>query len=639
MEVRKTVTVLFADVSGSTALGERLDPESLRGVMSRYFDEMRSAVEDHGGTVEKFIGDAVMAVFGVPVVHEDDALRAVRAAAQMREILAALNNELDREWGARLHIRTGINTGEVVAGDPSGSQSFVTGDAVNVAARLEQAAEPGEILIGKETHRLVRDAVLVEPVDPLELKGKVERVPALRLLNVTAGAPPFARRLDSPLVGREDELVRLRHALEEAAMQRVCRITTVVGDAGLGKSRLVNEFVLQATTRARTLWARCLPYGEGITFWPVAELVKAAAGIGELDSPGAARSKVRNLVGDVEDGADIAERVAAAIGLGEGEGEIQETFWAVRRLLEVLARYGPLVVVIEDIHWAEPTLLDLLQYVAGFSIDYPLLILCTARPDVRESRPDWGSIGELIVLEPLTQLQCELLIGNLLGRAGLTGDVRARITESAEGNPLFVEEMLRMLIDDGLLERDDGHWAARGDLSRVSVPGTISALLSARLDQLAGEERSVIQRASVIGKVFWWGAVTELSPEAIGRASAPTSRPFCARSSSAPTGPGSPERTPSGSATSSSATQPMSPCPSGAGPSSTNSSLPGSSARPGTALRSSKRSSVTTSSRRTDSWPSLGPSTNRPEPSQPGLQSGWWLPAGGPSPTGISPQR
>jgi class 3 adenylate cyclase/tetratricopeptide (TPR) repeat protein len=513
VEVRKTVTVLFADVAGSTAMGEHLDPESLRGVMSRYFDEMRTAVEGHGGTVEKFIGDAVMAVFGVPVVHEDDALRAVRAASQMRETLTSLNAELERDWGAHLEIRTGINTGEVVAGDPSEGQSFVTGDAVNVAARLEQAAEPGEILIGQETHQLVRDAVLVESVDPLELKGKSGRVRAFRLLDVTPGAPSFARRLDSPIVGREEELSRLVRLLEDASEQRACRMATIVGEAGLGKSRLVNELVTRAADRARALWGRCLPYGEGITFWPVAELVKAAAGIGELDSPEQARSKVRGLTAGVEGGSDIADRVAAAIGLGEGAGEIQETFWAIRRLLEVLARDVPLVVIFEDIHWAEPTFLDLLEYMARFSADHPLFLLCTTRPDIREVRPDWGTDSELIPLEPLTEPECERLIGNLLGRVGLTGNVHTRITDAAEGNPLFVEEMLRMLIDEGLLRRDNGHWTATADLSHVSVPGTISALLSARLDQLQAEERSVIQRASVVGKVFWWGAVSELSPQ------------------------------------------------------------------------------------------------------------------------------
>ena len=373
--------------------------------MSRYFEEMRSAIERHGGTVEKFIGDAVMAVFGVPTVHEDDALRAVRAASQMREILATLNAELERDFGARLQIRIGINTGEVVAGDPSAGETFVTGDTVNVAARFEQTAEPGEIVFGEETHRLVRDAVHVEPVEPLELKGKTDRVPAFRLLEVRPGAPAFARRLDSPLVGREEELGRLQRAFDEAVAERACRMVTVLGDAGLGKSRLVTELVARVGGRARMLWARCLPYGEGITFWPVAEAVWEAAAIDESDAPDAARAKLRALVADSEDGAEVAERVSAAIGLAEdaaGGGDIQETFWAVRRLLEIVAADTPLVVLFEDIHWAEPTFLDLLQYVTRFSAERPLLLLCTSRPDLRETRPDWSTLGETIVLEPLS---------------------------------------------------------------------------------------------------------------------------------------------------------------------------------------------------------------------------------------------
>jgi class 3 adenylate cyclase/tetratricopeptide (TPR) repeat protein len=457
-----------------------------------------------------------MAVFGVPTVHEDDALRAVRAASQMREILDTLNAELERDFGARLQVRIGINTGEVVAGDPSAGETFVTGDTVNVAARFEQTAEPGEVVFGEETHRLVRDAVQVEPVEPLELKGKTDRVPAFRLVDVTPGAPAFARRLDSPLVGREEELGRLQRAFDEAVAERACRMVTVLGDAGLGKSRLVTELVARVGDRARVLSARCLPYGEGITFWPVAELVKEAAAIDETDAPDAARSKLRALVADAEGGPEVAERVSDAIGLGEdgaGGGDIQETFWAVRRLLEILAAQTPLVVLFDDIHWAEPTFLDLLEYVTRFSAEHPLLLVCTARPDLRETRPDWNTLGETIVLEPLSQDQSADLIANLLGSVGLPSDVQARITGAAEGNPLFVEEMLRKLIDERLLERDNGHWSARGDLSAVAVPGTINALLSARLDQLELEERAVIQRASVVGKIFWWGAVTELSPE------------------------------------------------------------------------------------------------------------------------------
>jgi class 3 adenylate cyclase len=513
MEVRKTVTILFSDVVGSTSLGEQLDPESLRGVMSRYFDEMRAAIERHGGTVEKFIGDAVMAVFGVPTVHEDDALRAVRAASEMRDILRTLNEELSRDWRAHLEIRTGINTGQVVATDPSTDQTFVTGDAVNVAARLEQAAEPGEILLGEETRSLVRDAVRVEPVEPLDLKGKSERMPAFRLLEVLNVAVPFSRRLDSPIVGREEELAALRRTYDDAVERRACASATVFGDAGLGKTRLVNEFVTRTGDEARVLWARCLPYGEGISLLPVGELVDAAAGVVETDAPEQRRSKIGVLTDDAADGSDVAERLAAAVGLAEATGDIQQTFWAVRRLLEIVAAERPLIVVLEDLHWAEPTFLDLLQYVTGFSTRHPLVLLGTSRPDLREMRPDWVRETDVVELRPLTDDESRELIANLLGAAGLSGDTAERISSAAEGNPLFVEEMLRMLIDEGRLRRSNGHWTPTGDLSEVDVPGTINALLAARLDQLEPNERAVVQRASVIGRTFWWGAVTELSPE------------------------------------------------------------------------------------------------------------------------------
>ncbi len=276
-EARKTVTVVFCDVTGSTNLGERLDPESLRRVMSRYFDEMKTALESHGGTVEKFIGDAVMAVFGIPVLHEDDALRAVRAAQEMRERLDRLNEDLERERGVRLLNRTGVNTGEVVTGARDAGQSLVIGDAVNVAARLEQAAEPGEILIGDTTYRLIRDAVHTEPLEPLALKGKEQPVKAHRLLDVPETAPDAARRLVSPMVGRDRQLGVLRRAFEDAVTDSACHLFTVLGTAGVGKSRLVNEFVTEVERHATVLRGRCLPYGEGITFWPVRELVQAAA--------------------------------------------------------------------------------------------------------------------------------------------------------------------------------------------------------------------------------------------------------------------------------------------------------------------------------------------------------------------------
>jgi class 3 adenylate cyclase/tetratricopeptide (TPR) repeat protein len=512
-EIRKTVTVLFSDVTGSTSLGEHLDPESLRNVMSRYFDLARTVVQRHGGTVEKFIGDAVMAVFGVPAAHEDDALRAVRAATEIRGSLAALNDELERGSGVRLEIRTGVNSGEVMAGDPSSGQSFVSGDTVNVAARLEQAAQPGEILIGVGTMSLVRDAVRAEASEPLPLKGKAEPLAAFRLLGVIAGAPALARRLDSPMVGREDELRQLLDAFDRIVRGRSCELVTIVGDAGVGKSRLTMELLSQLAGQATLLEGRCLPYGEGITFWALGEIVRQAAGIDESDPPEHALAKIASLLTGDDEAALVRDRVGAAIGLSDATGAIQETFWAARRLLETLAIDRPVLAVVDDIHWAEPTLLDLLEYVAGFSRQHPVLMLCMARPEIRETRPEWDRAGTVIALSPLDPATSDDLIENLTGFAGLPPTIRDQIVEAAEGNPLFVEEMLRSLIDDRALRHEDGAWVATDDLSRLSTPGTIHALITARLDRLPDEERAVIQRAAVVGQVFFWGAVTDLSPE------------------------------------------------------------------------------------------------------------------------------
>jgi class 3 adenylate cyclase/tetratricopeptide (TPR) repeat protein len=484
-DVRKTVTVVFSDVTGSTALGEQLDPESLRRVMGRYFDEMEAVVEAHEGTVEKFIGDAVMAVFGIPIVHEDDALRAVRAATEMRERLAALNEELERDWGVRIEVRTGVNTGEVVAGDATGGQRFATGDAVNVAKRFEEAAPAGEILLGETTYRLVRDAVEVAPVEALELKGKGEPINAYRLRSIEPEAPGRARRLDSPMVGRGRERSLLEQAHERAVDDRACQLFTVLGAAGVGKSRLIEEFLDGLAERATVVRGRCLPYGEGITFWPVLEVVRML-------------------------GAD-----AASVGLAEGTSPSDETSWAVRKLLEAHALERPLVVVFDDVQWGEPTFLDLVEHVADLSRDAPILLVCLARPELLDARPGWAG-GKFnatsVLLEPLGEDDSTELISNLLGRAELDVEVRSRVAEAAEGNPLFVEEMLGMLIDDGILERHNGHWVAKGDLASVAVPPTIQALLSARLDRLQPAERAVVERASVEGKVFHRGAVAELAP-------------------------------------------------------------------------------------------------------------------------------
>jgi class 3 adenylate cyclase len=324
---------LFMDVVGSTEMGERLDPESTRRVMSRLFEVVRPVLEHHGGTVEKFIGDAVMAVFGIPAVHEDDALRACRAALEIQGGIERLNKELERDWGMTMSTRTGIYTGDVIAGDPSSGQTLVTGDPVNTAARLEQSAPPGSILIGTPTHRLVADAVDVEPVEPVAAKGKAEAIPAYRLLSVVPGVPVRARRLDSPMVGRERELGMLLEAFDRSVAEARCLLATVIGMPGVGKSRLVHEFVPGILDRATVLRGRCLPYGEGITFWPVANVVHEAAHITETNSPEEARAKIEALLPEGEHQAVVLDRVAAAVGLGEATWSIQETFWAIRKLL------------------------------------------------------------------------------------------------------------------------------------------------------------------------------------------------------------------------------------------------------------------------------------------------------------------
>src|SRR6266540_1775899 len=493
-EVRKTVTVVFCDVTGSTALGEQLDPESLRRVMGRYFDEMRSVVERHEGTVEKFIGDAVMAVFGIPVVHEDDAMRAVRAAAEMRDRLGALNDGFERDWGVRIQMRTGVNTGEVVAGDSTGGQRFATGDAVNVAKRFEEAAPAGEILLGEPTYGLVRDAVEVEPVEPLVLKGKESRLGAYRLLSIEPTLAGRARRLDSPMIGRE----------------RACHLFTVLGAAGVGKSRLVAEFAAGIGETGTVVQGRCLPYGEGITFWPLADVVRELHGEDPLAS-------IPATLADDENAPVIASRLAAALGLAESPGANEETFWAARKLFEAHARERPLVLVFDDVQWGEPTFLDLIDHVTDWTREAPILLVCLARPELLDIRPVWGG-GKFnstsVLLESLSKDESEQLIGNLLGRAELAEEVRQRVAEAAEGNPLFVEETLAMLIDDGLLERRNGGWVAAGDLTQVAGPPTIQALLAARLDRLGDQERGVIERASVEGRIFHRGAVAAVSPAA-----------------------------------------------------------------------------------------------------------------------------
>jgi class 3 adenylate cyclase/tetratricopeptide (TPR) repeat protein len=470
-ERRKVVTVLFCDVIGSTALGERLDPESLRRVMAQYFEAMKLVIERHGGTVEKFVGDAVMAVFGVPVLHEDDAIRALRSVSEMREVLVGLNADLGRDYGTTLALRIGVNSGEVVTGT---DERLVTGDAVNVAARLEQAAQPGEILLGEATRLLSRDMVETEPIEPLELKGKSEPVPAWRLVSISTEAAE--RRPDSPLVGRRQELATLVGAWERVRRDRRCELVTVVGAAGVGKSRLVAEFL--ASIDGAVVRGRCLSYGEGITYWPVVEVLKQL----EPRLP--------------ELGLDPAVSKALSAVLAEqGAATTDEIAWAFRKLLEAVAAVQPLIVVIDDIQWGEQAFLDLLEHVVFLSADAPILLCCMARPDLLDLRPGWGGV---VRLEPLDSDEAGQLIDARLITGPLEPRVRDQIMAASGGNPLFVEELTAML-----QASDDG---------AITIPPTIQALLSARLDQLDPAERTVLERAAVEGEIFHRGSVQSLTP-------------------------------------------------------------------------------------------------------------------------------
>jgi class 3 adenylate cyclase/tetratricopeptide (TPR) repeat protein len=505
-DVRKTVTVVFSDLVGSTSLAESMDSESLRELLQRYFEAMQAVLEQHGGAVEKFIGDAIMAVFGLPKLREDDALRAVTAALEMQETLTALNAELESGWGVTLANRTGVNTGEVVAGDVIAGQRLVTGDTVNVAARLEQAAGSGDVLLGELTYRLVRDAIEVEAVAPLDLKGKAEPVPAYRLLALV-DADSSVERHQGPLVGRERELGQLLAVFSEAVADDRCRLATVFGSPGMGKSRLVEELVARVSRAAAVVRGRCLSHGRGITFWPIVEIVRKAAGVLEEDPPDVARAKIADLAQDDA----VARRVAAAVGLSGEEFPVEETFWGVRNLFETMAAARPLTVVFEDVHWAESTMLDLVEYVLGSS-ERPILVVCLARHELLDIRPAWEELSgsSVVSLEPLSPSDAARVAENLLGNAELDPNVRARIVEAAEGNPLFVEQMLSMMVDEGALRQEDGRWVPVGSADEISVPPTIQALLAARLDLLGPEERAVIEAASVAGLVFPEDALHEL---------------------------------------------------------------------------------------------------------------------------------
>jgi class 3 adenylate cyclase len=451
-EQRRVVTVLSCDVVGSTALGETTDPEALRALLAGYFERMKAIVERHGGTVEKFIGDAVMAVFGAPVAHEDDGLRACRAALEMREALPGLGIE----------GRIGVATGEVVSGT---EERLVTGDAVNVVSRLQQAAQPGEVLIGEETRALVGAAVDVEAVEPLTLKGKTDPVPTHRLLAVHVLAE---RGPQAPFVGRGRELAAIREARERVLAERHCELVTIVGEAGVGKSRLVAEAL--ASLEGRVIQGSCLPYGEGITYWPVVEVLKQ---LGASPPDPAAAAAISSVFGET-DMATSAEEIA----------------WAFRKTLEHAAAEQLLIIVFDDIQWGEETFLDLLEHVALLSSGAPILLLAMARPELPERRADWPVT---LRVEPLGAEEADELIPE-----AITGTLRSKIARGSGGNPLFVEEMVAMAGEAG---------------GEVAVPPTLQALLAARLDQLNAGERRVLERSAVEGEVFHRGAVQALAPE------------------------------------------------------------------------------------------------------------------------------
>jgi class 3 adenylate cyclase len=453
-QVRKFVSVLFCDLTGSTALGDRTDPEALRAVMRRYYDNARTVLEHHGGTVEKFVGDAVMAVFGIPVATEDDALRAVRAAVGLRDTVHDLG----------LQARIGVNTGEVIAVE---GDSLVTGDAVNVAARLEQSAAPGEVLLGETTEYLVRDAVITESFE-LSLRGKPNPVTAYRLIGLDAEATGVARHLDRPMVGRKRELDRLIADFSDAAASRTSRLFTLIGPAGVGKSRLVADFLTRVGDTATVARGRALSYGDGITYWPLVEIL-------------------------VHLGIEPDRAISSSPA---------DTQLAARAMFEEAARDRSLILVIDDLQWAEPPMLDLIEHIADWSRDVPILLLCIARPELLDRRPGWGG-GKLnatsVLLEPLMAAEAEQLADLLLADLKLDAETRWHILAMAEGNPLFLEEMAAL---------------ARDADGAVRVPPTIRALLQARLDLLNDAERTVIERGAVEGKVFHRGSVTALAPPA-----------------------------------------------------------------------------------------------------------------------------
>jgi class 3 adenylate cyclase len=499
---RRLVTALFCDLVGSTELAEHLDPEPLRKLLDRYYESMRAAIERHGGSVEKFIGDAVVGTFGVPVSHEDDTLRAVRAALEMRQAA----NDLDAEVtdpDVRVRVRIAISSGEALADDAAASQGRISGDVFNTAARLQGVAEPGEVVVSATAERMLQGRVDLAPLGALVLKGKAEPMGAYRVLGMRTHGHP-----ETPMVGRERALAAMGQALEDAIEARACVLVSVLAPAGVGKSRLATAFAEAVGERATVLVGNTPSYGEGVTFAPLAELLAQASGEVSGDAEKVANALRERLSGQ-PDGASVGDRIAQILGVGEAVGA--DASWAVRRLLEVVASERPLVVVVEDLHWAEPPMLDLLDAVVE-RIHGPALVLCLARPELLEHRPTWAAGKSRVItttLLPLPGPDARRLAYLLLG-ADAPAPVVQRVCEAAEGNPLYLEQLTAMLVDKGLIV--DGRWVGAED-AEVEVPVTLQALLASRFDRLDPATRLVLERASVQGRRFRVPALLALAPE------------------------------------------------------------------------------------------------------------------------------
>ena len=505
VEERKVVSILFCDLVDSTTLAGTRDPEEWRGTIRRYFDLVRVEIERHGGTVEKFIGDAVMAVFGLPTAHEDDPERAVRAAFRVLRAVDRLGE---------IAARIGIATGEVVA-DPTASEKgefLVTGDAVSLASRLQTAAAPATIFVDARTWRNVHQVVRGEARGPLDLKGFARPVEAWQVIHVLSGTIfRGVVGLQAPLLGRNEELVLLNSIAQRVARDARTTLVTIVGEAGVGKSRLFEEFRSQLPQAVRILRGRCLPYGSDTAFSALADALKREAGIEDTDSQEIARGKLRRFTAaafaDDPDAASLEIHVVHALGLSEGEAAFPITrgdlFTALARLMASLARTQTVLVALEDVHWADEGLLDFLSDLTTRPPAAHLLLICLARPLLLERRPDWGGGRRnvaSIYLDPLPQRESRQLMSELL-KADVPEDFAARVLERAEGNPFFIEEILRMLIDGGQLVARNGGWTARE--AEVRIPDTVQGVIAARLDQLKPDEKRIAQDAAVVGRIFW----------------------------------------------------------------------------------------------------------------------------------------